>query len=30
MKSDLKIAENVMVGGTPTMFFDGKIDKTKT
>ena len=29
MKSDLKIAENVMVGGTPTMFFDGKIDKTK-
>ena len=29
MKSDLHIAEEVMVGGTPTMFFDGKIDKTK-
>ena len=28
-KSDMIVAEDVMVGGTPTMFFDGKIDKTK-
>ena len=28
-KSDLAIADDVMVQGTPTMFFDGKIDKTK-
>jgi len=26
---DLKIANDVMVGGTPTMFFDGKLDRTK-
>ncbi|SMP86693.1 Thioredoxin [Epsilonproteobacteria bacterium SCGC AD-308-P11] len=26
---DLKIADNVMVQGTPTMFFDGKIDRAK-
>ena len=29
IKSDAKVAEEVMVGGTPTMFFDGKLDKTK-
>ena len=28
-KNDIKTAENLMVNGTPTMFFDGKIDKTK-
>jgi len=28
-KSDLDIASEVMVQGTPTFFFDGKIDKTK-
>ncbi len=28
-KSDQNIADEVMVQGTPTMFFDGKIDKTK-
>ncbi len=28
-KSDLGIADNLMVQGTPTLFFDGKIDKTK-
>ena len=28
-KSDLKITEDLMVQGTPTIFFDGKIDKTK-
>ena len=28
-KSDLAIAEEVMVQGTPTLFFDGKVDKTK-
>jgi protein-disulfide isomerase len=27
--SDANIADALMVGGTPTMFFDGKIDKTK-
>ena len=26
---DLDIAEDMMVGGTPTIFFDGKIDKQK-
>ncbi len=29
IKSDLEIASNLMVGGTPTMFFDDKLDKTK-
>ncbi|PLY16438.1 disulfide bond formation protein DsbA [Sulfurimonas xiamenensis] len=29
LKSDLKIVSELMVNGTPTMFFDGKIDKTK-
>ena len=28
-KSDMDIASEVMVQGTPTFFFDGKIDKTK-
>lgn len=28
-KSDLSIADDLMVQGTPTFFFDGKIDKTK-
>lgn len=28
-KSDLAIADDLMVQGTPTMFFDGEIDKTK-
>ncbi|MFA6191206.1 MAG: thioredoxin domain-containing protein [Sulfurimonas sp.] len=28
-KQDLEIAEEVMVQGTPTLFYDGKIDKTK-
>jgi protein-disulfide isomerase len=28
-KNDLQIADDVMVQGTPTIFFDGKIDKTK-
>jgi thiol-disulfide isomerase/thioredoxin len=28
-KSDLAVADDVMVQGTPTMFFDGTIDKTK-
>ena len=27
--SDLDIAEAIMVNGTPTVFFDGKLDKTK-
>jgi len=27
--SDMKIANDLMVNGTPTMFFDDKIDKTK-
>ncbi|MDD2449771.1 MAG: DsbA family protein [Sulfurimonas sp.] len=27
--SDIKIASDLMVNGTPTMFFDGKLDKTK-
>ncbi len=29
-QSDLDIADALMVGGTPTMFFDGKVDKTKS
>ncbi|MCW8954382.1 MAG: thioredoxin domain-containing protein [Sulfurimonas sp.] len=29
IKSDLTIADELMVQGTPTIFFDGKIDKTK-
>lgn len=28
--SDLKMANNLMVQGTPTMFIDGKMDRTKT
>ena len=28
-ESDLDIADKVMVQGTPTIFFDGKLDKTK-
>ena len=28
-KSDLEIANEVMVAGTPTMFFDGKLDRSK-
>ncbi len=28
-KSDMTIAAELMVGGTPTVFFDGKLDKTK-
>jgi len=30
IKSDLIIADALMVQGTPTIFFDGKQDKTKT
>ena len=29
VKLDEKIADDAMVGGTPTVFFDGKLDKTK-
>lgn len=29
INSDLEIANNLMVNGTPTMFFDDKLDKTK-
>jgi protein-disulfide isomerase len=29
VKADAEIASDVMVQGTPTLFFDGKIDKTK-
>ncbi|MEA3228948.1 MAG: DsbA family protein [Campylobacterota bacterium] len=29
LQSDLDIASDLMVNGTPTIFFDGKIDKTK-
>ena len=29
IKHDLEVADALMVGGTPTMFFDGKLDKTK-
>jgi len=28
-ENDMKIADEVMVQGTPTMFFDGKLDKSK-
>ena len=28
-QSDLKIAEDMMVGGTPSVYFNGKLDKTK-
>jgi len=28
-KFDQEVAENAMVGGTPTLFFDGKLDKSK-
>ncbi|MDB2562717.1 thioredoxin domain-containing protein [Sulfurimonas sp.] len=28
-KNDLRIAEELMVNGTPTMFFNGKLDRTK-
>jgi len=30
LKKDLDVADSVMVGGTPTMFFDDKQDKTKS
>lgn len=29
LNSDMDVAENLMVNGTPTLFFDDKIDKTK-
>ena len=29
LNSDMDVAENLMVGGTPTLYFDDKIDKTK-
>ncbi len=29
LQSDLKIADSLMVNGTPTLFFDGVIDRTK-
>ena len=29
VRRDMKIADDVMVQGTPTMFFDGKLDKSK-
>ncbi len=29
LNSDMDIAENLMVGGTPTLYFDDKIDRTK-
>ena len=29
LAKDLDISEDMMVGGTPTMFFDGKLDKQK-
>jgi len=29
LNSDMSVAENLMVGGTPTLYFDGKVDKTK-
>ena len=28
-QNDLRIAEEVMVSGTPTMFFNDKLDRTK-
>jgi thiol-disulfide isomerase/thioredoxin len=30
VKADLEIADALMVNGTPTVFFNGKLDKTKT
>jgi len=29
LKHDMEIANTVMVGGTPTLYLDGKVDKTK-
>jgi len=29
VKHDMQVADDVMVQGTPTMFFDGKVDKSK-
>ncbi len=29
LNSDMSIAENLLVGGTPTLYFDDKVDKTK-
>ena len=29
LRHDAFVADEVMVGGTPTMFFDGKVDRTK-
>ena len=29
LNSDMDVAENLMVGGTPTLYFDGKVDRTK-
>lgn len=29
LNSDMDVAENLMVGGTPTLYFDDKIDRTK-
>ncbi|MEN8303222.1 MAG: thioredoxin domain-containing protein [Campylobacterota bacterium] len=29
LNSDMDVAENLMVGGTPTLYFDGKVDNTK-
>jgi protein-disulfide isomerase len=29
LKHDSEVADALMVNGTPTMFFDGKVDKTK-
>ena len=28
-KNDLKVADSLMVNGTPTLFLDGVLDKTK-
>lgn len=30
LKNDLEVADALMVNGTPTMFFDGNMDKTKS
>ncbi len=29
LNNDMDVAENLMVGGTPTLYFDGKVDRTK-
>ena len=29
LAKDIEIAEKLMVGGTPTVYFDGEYDKTK-